>query len=79
VASWLVHAHPDVHPVLLVKILVDASGKDAQAIKSLVHERLPAQARVTAEALWEAAEMIWSGQMDIAEEEPDLHPGGPGA
>jgi hypothetical protein len=79
VASWLVHAHPDVHPVLLVKILVDASGEDAQAIKSLVHERLPAPARVRAEALWEAAEMIWSGQMDIADEEPDLHPGGAGA
>jgi hypothetical protein len=69
----------DLHPVLLVKILGDASDEDVERIKALVHDRLPVSTRVRAEALWEAAEMIWSGQMDIAHEEPGLHPGGAGA
>lgn len=80
VATWLVGTQPDLHPVLLVKILGDASGEeDVERMKTLVHERLPAPARVRAEALWEAAEMIWSGPMDIAEEESGIHPGGAGA
>jgi hypothetical protein len=78
VATWLVEAQPDLHPVLLVKILGDASGEDVERIKGLVHERLPAPARVRAEALWEAAEMAWSGNMNIAQEEPGIHPGGSG-
>jgi hypothetical protein len=75
-ATWLVDAQPDLHSVLLVKILGDASGEDVERSKALVLELLPPAARSRPEALWEAAEMIWSGQMDIADEEPGLHPGG---
>jgi hypothetical protein len=51
--------------MMLVKILCDASGEDIETVKSLVHQRLPGPARARAEAVWEAAEMIWSGKMDI--------------
>jgi hypothetical protein len=67
VATRLVDGHSDIHPVALVKILCDASGEDLETIKSLVHQRLPGPARDRAEAVWEAAEMIWSGKMDIAD------------
>jgi hypothetical protein len=67
VATWLVGAHGDLHPVALMKILCDASGEDLETVKRLVHERLPGPARVQAEALWKAAEMIWSRELDIAD------------
>jgi hypothetical protein len=55
------------HPVALVKILCDASGEDLETVKLLLHQRLPGPARDRAEALWEAAELIWSGKMDGAD------------
>lgn len=67
VATWLVGAHGDLHPVALMKILCDASGEDLHTVKRLLYERLPGPARAQAEALWDAAEMIWSGELDIAD------------
>ena len=76
VVTGLIHAHPDLHPVLLVKMVGDASGENLEVIKKLVHQRLPTTRRAEAEALWKAAEMIWSGQMNPIGSEFGINAGG---